>query len=161
MEKFAAGFAVLVVVLVVAGFVLVWRLTHAATAEADRWFELLVRQRFDEAHASASPALRQACTVDELRHFAQTSGLSRESPQNWWNREYYGRQGMVTLGGAYRLEAGHTASIVVSLRRNDGEWHVESVGIGAEFAQRMRRSADLRVAPPGLYYPGAAEPRMK
>ncbi len=145
------GIMIIITIFVVAGFMLVWKLTRAATDAADRWLALVVAQEFDQAHAQASSSLQRACTTAELRRYVQTTGLAHAAPKQWWTREYYGKKGMVVLVGGYPLASGGAATIAVNLQREGEDWKVESLRIGADVAQSVRRRKHLGEVGPGLH----------
>ena len=152
--KLVAVISILALLLVAAGFAWVWSKSRQAVEAANHWFALIQTQHFDEALATAAPALQHTSNTDTLRQFALESGVSPSGTPAWTNREYFPKDGVVTLGGGYPLAAGGQAAIAISLRTLDGTWHVESVVWGADIVQKMRWHSDIQNLPPGLHNSG-------
>lgn len=123
-KRFLIGFSS--VVLAICGlFALVMQLTSALPATADHFFQALKAGDQEKARTYLAEGFLASTSDDELRRWAEKTGLSGYQSASWSSRGIHNTEGK--LEGTLETSGGGSIPIAMTFVREDDQWKILSL----------------------------------
>jgi len=119
--KFLLG-ASLIATIIVA---VVFYITSGLTTTADKFFNAVAGNRYEQAYQYVSQEFRDATPPDQLAVFLERNGLTDYQDASWSERSFSGYRGK--LVGTIHTRNGRSIPVRVHLVKSNGHWLVDSI----------------------------------
>ena len=150
--KYIVLFFVVITVIIVIGFIFVWRVTDKAHNVSNEWVTAIAKGDFETVLQKSTPALKKLVSVEKIQDFSKEAALVNAVPVSWMRREFFSKDKVIVLGGVCMTESKDSITVVMTLKELDGEWYVDSVRVGSDMSGKLRRGADLHIGETGLFF---------